>query len=81
MLMRSSHPTCHYAFEQPSCSQELPTVAGAFVVRLALQVEEVRDVRVRDCAVRVKQGSSAKQTKGALTSFECWLEFEVKRSG
>lgn len=46
-----------------------------------MQVVEVRDVRIRDCAVRVKQGSSAKQTEGALTSYECWLEFEVTRSG
>lgn len=38
-------------------------------------------MRVRDCAVRVKQGSSAKQTESALTSYECWLEFEVRRKG
>jgi hypothetical protein len=47
----------------------------------AVQVVEVRDVRIRDCAVRVKEGSSSKQMKGALTSYECWLEFEVQRRG
>jgi hypothetical protein len=46
-----------------------------------VQVEEVRDERIRDCAVRVKSGSASKQTEGALTPYECWLEFEVRRQG
>jgi hypothetical protein len=48
---------------------------------LLVQVEEVRDVRICDCAVRVKHGSSSKQTESALESWECWLEYEVQREG
>lgn len=46
-----------------------------------LQVLEVRDVRVTDCAVRVKHGSSKNQLDAGLTDYECWLEYEVKREG
>jgi len=38
-------------------------------------------VRIRDCALRVVQGSSKNQTQGGLEDYQCWLEFEVRRSG
>eukprot|EP00775_Hariotina_reticulata_P007661 gene7661-7864_t len=43
------------------------------------KVLEVRDVRITDCAVRVKLGSSKQQLPEILTDWECWLEFEVRR--
>ncbi|WIA20554.1 hypothetical protein OEZ85_004945 [Tetradesmus obliquus] len=43
------------------------------------KVLEVRDVRIKDCAVRVKQGSSRNQIEEGLTDWECWLEYEVRR--
>jgi hypothetical protein len=44
-----------------------------------LQVLEVRDVTIKDCAVRVKHGSSKNQMREGLTDWECWLEYEVRR--
>ncbi|KAF8062783.1 CMT3 [Scenedesmus sp. PABB004] len=43
------------------------------------KVLEVRDVRITDCAVRVKHGSSRNQMAEGLTDWECWLEYEVRR--
>lgn len=45
----------------------------------AVQVVEIRDVRVTDTAVRVNHGSNKKQMAHGLEGWQCWLEYEVKR--
>jgi acetolactate synthase regulatory subunit len=66
---------------KPSRAQIQLYVDSSRIVHLLgqSQVLEVRDVRITDCAVRVKLGSSKQQLPEILTDWECWLEFEVRR--